>query len=376
MRIRERFSKIKTSIGKYMRKSALVMYILFFISLIIHFICRFSKTFSDFMNMHVAKYVRLVLAKITGILPFSIAEFIILGLPLIMIAIIARVIILTRRNEQAKVYRFFVSAFACVSLFFVLYVFTYGMGYSGSTIGEKMSMNVEDSVSEENLKTLAKTLAKQVNESAKQIKFKEKGSSYMEYDFSELNAKLNNTWKKVSKDYAFIEGHSTSCKPVLSSKLMSYTGTLGLYSYFTGEANINVHFPDYTIPYTMAHEMAHQRGIAREDEANFVAYLICTESDDPYIRYSGELSLLEYVLIQLKKYDKKATDSVIRSLCDEVKYELNAYVEFSTTYSQGKVSKVNNKINDTYLKIQGQKEGAKTYNLVVRLAAAYILGEN
>ena len=60
--------KLKERFGKYVRKSALVMYILFFLSVIIHTICRFSKTFSDFINMHVAKYVRILLAKITGII--------------------------------------------------------------------------------------------------------------------------------------------------------------------------------------------------------------------------------------------------------------------------------------------------------------------
>jgi len=367
--------KLKERFGKYVRKSALVMYILFFLSVIIHTICRFSKTFSDFINMRVAKYVRILLAKITGIIPFSIAEILLFSLPLIIAAIIIRVIVLVRRGDHVKVYRFFVSSFACVGMFFVLFVFTYGTGYSGSTIGEKMNMEVEESVSEENLKKLAKYLAERVNESAKLVKFEEKGSSIMEEDFSEINRQLNEAWKKVSKQYSFIEGYSSNCKPVLASKWMSYTRTLGIYSYFTGEANVNVHYPDYTIPYTMAHEMAHQRGIAREDEANFVAYLICSNSENPYIRYSGELNLLEYVLIELHSKNKSAHKSIINSLCDEVKYELDEYVEFYVQYGQSKVGKVNDKINDAYLKIQGQKEGERSYNMVVRLASAYVLSE-
>ena len=138
-------------------------------------------------------------------------------------------------------------------------------------------------------------------------------------------------YDKVCDEYSFIQRLYSRAKPVMLSEAMSYTHITGVYTYFTGEANINVHFPDYTIPYTAAHELAHQRGIAREDEANFVAFLVCAESDDPYIRYSGYLNLYEYVASALYA-DTDAYKRVYSTLLSPVVGEMRAYSAFFNKY--------------------------------------------
>ena len=151
---------------------------------------------------------------------------------------------------------------------------------------------------------------------------------------------------------------------------MSYTHITGVYTYFTGEANLNVAFPDYTVAYTAAHEMAHQRGIAPEDEANFVAFLVCLESDDPYIRYSGYVNVLEYVLNALYRADNKAYTEVYRLIDNTVRREFAAYSDFFSKYRDSVASNVSDKVNDTYLKLNGT-EGSVSYGLVVDIAVAY-----
>ena len=76
---------------------------------------------------------------------------------------------------------------------------------------------------------------------------------------------------------------------------MSRLGLSGFYMPFTGEPNFNDAQPDFDLPYVIAHEKAHQRGFAREDEANFIAFLVCVNSTDPYLRYSGYLNALRVV---------------------------------------------------------------------------------
>jgi len=61
---------------------------------------------------------------------------------------------------------------------------------------------------------------------------------------------------------------------------------------FTGEANVNISMPHTSIPFTACHEMAHQIGFAREDEANFIAYIACKNHPSPDFQYSGILSAL------------------------------------------------------------------------------------
>jgi len=157
---------------------------------------------------------------------------------------------------------------------------------------------------------------------------------------------------------------------VILSEPMTYTHIAGVYSFFTGEANVNTNFPDYTIPFTVAHELAHQRGIAREDEANFVAFLVCKESDDPYIRYSGYLNLFEYVSSALYSADQELYAKVASTLNTDVRYELMAYSKFFDKYRDSVAADVSGAVNDAYLKLQGT-EGTRSYGLVVDLAVAY-----
>lgn len=63
----------------------------------------------------------------------------------------------------------------------------------------------------------------------------------------------------------------------------------GFYFPFTGEANLNVDCPASFLPSTIVHEMAHQRGIASEQECNFIAIAVSLASGDPVYRYSGLL---------------------------------------------------------------------------------------
>ncbi len=128
--------------------------------------------------------------------------------------------------------------------------------------------------------------------------------------------------------------------------------------------------PDYTLPFTAAHEFAHQRGISREDEANFVAYLACIESDDPYVRYSGYLNLYEYVASALYSADHDAYFEVSGKLPAEVRAEMSAYNRFFEKYRHNVAATVSGAVNDTYLKSQGTP-GEKSYGMVVDLAVAY-----
>ena len=226
-------------------------------------------------------------------------------------------------------------------------------------------------MSSEELRQTAEYLAEMVSESAKDVDFIYGSHSVMPYSFTELNSKINEAYSKVAEEYDFILNFKASIKPVVASEVLSYAHILGIYTYYTGESNVNVNFPDFTLPYTCAHEMSHQRGFSREDEANFMAYLVCISSDDAYIRYSGYYNMYEYVMNALYSVDKKAYSEVYYSVSDEVRCESRAYGEFYDKYRENTVADISNKVNDGYLQSQGQSEGVKSYGLVVDLMVAY-----
>jgi len=160
-------------------------------------------------------------------------------------------------------------------------------------------------------------------------------------------------------------------KPIRFSRVLTRLGISGMFFPFTGEANFNAEQPDCDLPFAIAHEMAHQRGFAREDEANFIAFLVCVNSTDPYVRYSGYLNSL-YVVGALARVAPDRTANIYRTLGAGARADLFARYVFWTNY-QGKLSATSHLINNAYLKINRIKSGAKNYNEAYALIVAYYL---
>lgn len=354
---------------KYCPIWCLCLYILAIVCVIINIISVCSAAFSDAFNGTIAAFFRTVLAKLTGWLPFSLGETIVLCVPIFSVLIIVKAVRLSRNDLKAAI-RFLCGLLAVCTLFYSLFVLTFATAYRGSSLDVKLDLEKKD-VSADELNELAVYLLNKSNELAEEVAFSEEGCSKMEYSISELNDKLNEAYALACDKYNFIQNLNSNVKNIAMSDLLSYTHITGIYTYYTGEANINYIFPDYTLPYTMAHEMAHQRGIAREDEANFVAFLVCIESDDPYILYSAYLNMYEYVASALRSADAEAYSELVALKGVKIISEHTAYSDFFDKYRDSVASDVADTVNDTYLNIQGQTSGTKSYGLVVDLAVAY-----
>ncbi len=372
-----KLKKITEWIKKNVPIPGMILYCIALLSLVIHLLCLVWQGFADFFSNNIAGFFRMVLAKISGLYRFSLAEILILMLPVIFIGIIMAVVTFWKREQEIKLNRFFAMAFAFISLFYSTFVFTYGMAYRGYTLDKKLFLDKRD-ISVEELQELTEYLAEKTNEAAESGDFLYGDASVMPYDFAKMNEKLNDAYAFFEKENDFFFNFTSRAKPMLLSKGMSYIHMLGMYTYYTGEANINIEFPDYTLPFTTAHEMAHQRGFAREDEANFMAFLICTASKDPYIRYSGYLNMYEYAASALYRADTSAYKTVYGKLCLSVRYEMQSYDMFFDKYRESSAANVSDALNDAFLKGNGQSAGTASYGLVVDLAAAYYrtLGDN
>ena len=347
---------------------AYALFALFVFSVAVYVTATLSSGFADFWTRYPGALVRGFLAHLTNIFPFSLVEVMLILLP--VFSIITIILILVGKFDKIKKpISFFISAISCISLFFSLFALGFGTGYHTSSLESKLSLECSE-ISKEELAETARLLADLTNEASEEVDFEPSSFSIMPYSLSELNKKLLSAYDALSDEYDFIARLSSRIKPVMLSKPMSYTHITGVYTYFSGEANLNVNFPDYTLPFTAAHELAHQRGIAREDEANFIAFLVCIKSDDPYIRYSGLLNMYEYVAYPLSSYSELYTP-VAKSLNEKVKYELIAYSEFFNEYRHSSVGKVSESINNSYLQSVGT-EGTKSYGMVVDLAVAYL----
>jgi len=350
-----------------------IIYILLGVSAVIYIIAVISPSFADFFNRYIASFVRGTLAVFSNLFPFSLGEImLILLIPMIILAVI--VAVKYHCDSWKHVLYFSGKLFSSVAIMLILFVFTLGTGYHGSPLDHKLGLEKKN-VTKEELRETADILTETVNDLADEVEFEHESFSVMPYSRDVMNNKLMEAYNKACFKYDFIPRMYSRVKPVMMSELMSYTHITGVYSYFTGEANINIAFPDYTIPFTAAHELAHQRGIAKEDEANFVAFLVCLESDDPYIRYSAYASVLEYVTNAYYTADKSEghTDYIelILSLDVKVRYERHAYSEFFKKYKDNIAADISGITNDIYLQSQGVSEGSASYGMVVDLAVAY-----
>ncbi len=346
----------------------IVLFAIAGVSAIVYFIAMRSTAVADFISRYPGSVIRAVLAHLTNWLPCSLAEALVLFLPVILFFLI-RTAIKKYSDCWHNTLVYLGTLLSVASLLFTLMVWGFGTGYYGRTLDVKLGLDRRD-VSAEELKYTAEQLVEQVNLAAEEVTFRYQNFSVMPYSLDEMNDKLLEAYDKVSDEYSFVQRLHSRVKPVVNSELWSYTHITGVYSYFTGEANINVNFPDYSIVYTAAHELAHQRGIAREDEANFMAFLVCTASDDPYIRYCGYLNMYEYVRNSLYSASLDMYSEVNGSLCLEVRYELYSYSQFFDKYRHNVVADVSETVNDTYLKLQGTP-GTRSYGMVTDLAVAY-----
>lgn len=361
--------KIKNFLSRYFNKLSVVCIILAFTAGIILAVSKISPRFADCFNRYVSAFFRAVISKITGILPFSLGEAIVLCIPIF--AFVALFLYFkVYSNDDVTAWRFVVSMLSCISLMFTSFVVMFGVAYNGSDLAEKLELDVEP-VTYDELEQTAYIVLDELEMLLDDIEYRYNGSSRLPYSFNELNSKMNDAFASFCEEYEFVQKLRSNVKIISVSPIMTYTHISGVFTYYTAEANVNINYPDYTIAYTMAHEMSHQRGIAPEDEANFTAFLVCLKSNDPFIRYSAYMSMLEYLMSAMSSDSYERYSDFTASLDMRIKGEMMAFNTFFEPYSDSTASKVSGAINDTYLKASGEEVGAKSYGMVVDLACAY-----
>lgn len=333
-----------------------------------------SSAFADRFNTTVGAFFRSLNAHLTAWIPFSLAECVVLTLP---VTVPCLFVVCMRKASRGNRYlwRTIVGLSSVIALFYGLFVLTFAAGYRAPTIDKKLGITREKVAATE-LYDTAVLVRDQLNSLVDQVIVVSEHGSVRPYDHAQTVEYCLAAYEKLADAYDFLPVLSAPVKQITLSSLMTYTHISGMYTYFTGEANLNTNYPDYVNVYTTAHEMAHQRGIARENEANFIAYLVCIASDDPFMQYSGYLSMYEYLVSPLYSASPELYQKLVSELDIRVRYDLQCYSQFFDKYRDNVAADVSDTVNDTYLKIQGTAEGSRSYGMVVDLAVAYHLHTN
>jgi len=157
-------------------------------------------------------------------------------------------------------------------------------------------------------------------------------------------------------------------KPMLSSVFMSKVGVKGYMNPFFTEFNLNQKLPPVSYPSTYTHEMAHVLGITSEAEANLYAYIVCTSSEIPEIRFSGYYSLFSYVIGTAKRLLSAEDFTVwIERLDPEIKKLYNEEASFWQSLYDPTIGKIQDRIYNLFLKGNNISSGTMNYSQVIGL---------
>ncbi len=338
-------------------------------SVLIYLFARMFPSFAEWWTRYPSQFLRGVLAALTNFIPFSVGEMILL---LLLPAAILYILVTNKYicdEDGKKYYRALRPLIIIVLVLVTTFFGVFGPCYFRRTLDENLGLQ-KDKVTAEELKYTAEQVVKEINTLS--VNTDITGASVLPCGYDELVDEIKASFKDYCSENEYISWFNSNPKLVALSPVMTYTHISGVYSFFTGEANINYNYPDFIMPFTIAHEMSHQRGIAREDEANFVAFLVCVNSENQYVKYSGLFNMLEYLLSALNKADKELYKEFVKeSITQSIRSELAAYADFFEKYSDSAASQVVGTVNNSYLESQGQQAGSASYGLVVDLAVAY-----
>ncbi len=351
------------AILKRVPRAVLVTGCFFLLCLLLHLLSVLFAPVANFVHAYIAAPVRLSLGYLTGFLPFSLAEWVILLLPLWIFLLVFFSVRAAKTREATE--RMIAFLLCLLMILYMLFVLTLGVGYFTTPLQARLGLQ-ETAVNAEALYETALWLLSEIEECVPDAVGKE--GSAMPYSYAEMNAVLKEGYQALSEKHSFLSVMQVGTKPILASHPMAYTGITGVYTFFTGEANVNTVYPDYATLFTAAHELAHQRGISREDEANFTAFLACISAEDEYARYAGYLNLFQYVYNALYVEDRALFSAL--ALPDAVRAELVAYNAVYDKYDNDGIGAFSEAINNAYLEAMGT-EGVVSYGLVVRLAVSY-----
>lgn len=160
-----------------------------------------------------------------------------------------------------------------------------------------------------------------------------------------------------------------SFKPSLLEDIMSFTGILGYYNPFTSEAQYNAQLPSSYLPFTLAHESSHQLGFAREQEANFIGYLIGVNSTNAELKYSTQYFTLKSLLNSIVYEDEKFVKNILDKYSEEMKRDRLNEKKFISEH-QGLLNDFFGFTNNLFLK-SNQQEGSVTYSYFIDLLVRY-----
>ena len=316
----------------------------------------------------------LFMSKLCSHVGFSVAELIyavaIIGLGAYLVYAVYR--LLAKPEKLRQTYRLALTFAMAALIFWAGLTVMWTPCYYAPGFAEQSGVD-DGPVEYEELETVTRWFALLASEYAEEVERDADGAYIADRD-SVLD-RAAEVFEGVAELYPFLDGEAIRPKPIYFSRIMSYLDFTGFFFPMTGEANLNMDSPAFLLPSTSQHEIAHQRGVAAEQECNFVAVLACLESEYADFRYAGAALAYIYLGNALAgvSYDKYG--EVYYSLSETVRADLKAQSAYWDEFRDSVAQKASNTVYDSFLKSNGQELGMQSYGQCVNLLVHYYIDE-
>ena len=309
-------------------------------------------------------YISKIMRFSIGILPFSFGDL----LYTFLIFSIIRWIVIRINTRFKNPWKWGIEFFAIFSIIYFCFHIFWGLNYYRLPLHK--TLKIKNTYTTEELVFLTETLIKRSNEV--QRKLMQNDSLLVPYNFTK-NELLKTTiegFDFLSDKYPKLAYNGKSLKPSLYSIPLTYMGFNGYLNPLTNEAQVNTQIIKYKIPTTASHEIGHQLGFAKENEANFIACLATINHPDLYFRYSGLTFALRYCLNELYIRDCNKAEQLLKTINFGIFENYREVREFWLLH-QNPFEPVFQYTYSGFLKANNQQGGMKSYSYVVALLVNY-----
>lgn len=300
-------------------------------------------------------FFAVIFSNISSLFPFSIDD--IFYFILIAAFILILVLIIFRKVTFKKAGKLALNILA--SIYILFYVF-WGLNYFRSDLNTRLDLSGK-SPDTETFKRQLKIQIENTNQSY---------CSFENFNKHTVDSLVEESYKNVA-DVLKINypAGKRKAKEITLSGFFAKAGISGYYGPFFSEIHVNKNLLPVEYPFVLAHEKAHQFGITSEAEANFYAWLVCTQSNSKQLQYSANLHILRFFLYQ--GYSLKEYPDLVSCLDEKVKNDFQRIRQNWENMRNEKVDKVATKVNDTYLKSNKIEKGIEDYFGVVKFVMDY-----
>lgn len=348
-----------------MKKSKLIIALLLPVQiLVISLLARNELLVESWYSHDIYPYVSRIMRWSLGILPFSFGDvmYIIFGI------FILRWLLKRIKTRFKKPKTWLVELFASLSILYFCFHFFWGFNYYRLPLHR--TLKIDNTYTTEELVQLTKILIQQSNKIHFEIAKNDSAKIDIPYSKAEILGNTIKGYDNIKKEFPELTYTGHSLKRSIFSWPLTYMGFNGYINPFTGEAQVNTTIIPFKIPTTATHEIGHQLGFAKENEANFIACLVTINHPDKYFRYCGFTFALRYCLGELSRRDPELTKKLIETIHPGILKNYREVEEF-WLHHQNPFEPLFQGFYNQFLIVNNQKDGLRSYSYVVALLVNY-----